>query len=288
MDLNGHAVGIILKELVRRAMVIARRQIMSFEVNGKMGYGGEMDDFFTTADTLAQESYVKSLQECFPDIGIVGEENFLVVQGSNKSDAYFTVDPIDGTKAYIRRQSHGVGSMVALVVNGIIVSAYVGDVNSREIFGYRPESSSAWRITDLEMYEKLNPDPPEVDLGELYILLRERESKYSQVSQKTINAFKSISIDGGSIGTWAARLWMGEVGALLLAPFWETPWDSSPVIGISQKLGYRFFEPNEKKSWWEEYIPVISKEKYRRKHDMLIIHKNQVRQLAKVLPVAQF
>ena len=50
--------------------------------------------------------------------------------------SYITVDPLDGTKAFIRRQSHGVGTMVAMVEEGQVVSAYVGDVNTQEIYGF--------------------------------------------------------------------------------------------------------------------------------------------------------
>jgi fructose-1,6-bisphosphatase/inositol monophosphatase family enzyme len=276
IQINEHIIGIILKELVRRAMVIARRQILSFEVSGKMGYGGEMDDFFTSADSQAQESYVRSLQECFPGIGIIGEEDSLVVFVEKGWNAYFTIDPIDGTKAYIRRQSHGVGSMIALIIDGVIEAAFIGDINSREIFGYRPGSSNVWRITDLEAYEKLDSNPPETIISGLSILLREREQKYSEVSRRTIDGFKTVLVDGGSIGTWAARLWKREVGALLLYPSWETPWDSSPVIGISKKLGYVFLRPFGFKNGWMTYEPEISREKFWRAHETLIIHKNHL------------
>lgn len=198
-------------------------------------------------------------------------------------DAYFTIDPIDGTKAYIRRQSHGIGSMVAFVSNGVVESAYIGDINSQEIFGFRPDSSSVWRITDLEVFERLEASPPSVGIGDMYLLLRERERIYSPVSRQIIDKFKSILIDGGSIGIWAARLWKGEVGGLLLNPSWETPWDSSPVIGISKKLGYVFLRPS--REGWGVYEPVVSKEKYERKHDTLIIHKNHLTQLGKHVSV---
>jgi len=54
-ELNGHAVGIILKELVRRAMTIIRNERQVFEATAKMGHSGNMDDVFTSADTNAQD-----------------------------------------------------------------------------------------------------------------------------------------------------------------------------------------------------------------------------------------
>ncbi|MBI2439580.1 MAG: hypothetical protein HYV45_03220 [Candidatus Moranbacteria bacterium] len=273
--INGHAIGIILRDLVKRAIIVARRHAANPQVCAKMGYDGAMDDVFTNADREAQAVYLKSLRECLPDAGIVGEEDGVSV-GSDT--VYFTVDPLDGTKAYIRRQSHGIGTMVALVVKEEIISAYVGDVSTREIFGYRPGSDNVWRLgVDPEYHEKLKGEAE--SLSKKYILLREREQTYAPLSQKTINSFKSVLIDNGSIGTWAARLWKREVAGLLLPPSWETPWDSTPVVGISQKLGYVFLRPVNNE--WEEFSPLITRKKYYRSHDVLVIHKEN---LAEIFP----
>src|SRR5262245_48489754 len=126
-ELNGHAVGIILKELVRRAMTTIRNERQVFEATAKQGHSGGMDDVFTSADTKAQEVYVKSLRECFPDYAIVAEEGDVEpLAGTPRPGAFFTVDPLDGTKAFIRRQSHGVGTMVALVEQGQVDRKGVG------------------------------------------------------------------------------------------------------------------------------------------------------------------
>jgi len=65
----------------------------------------------------------------------------------------------------------------------------------------------------------------------------------------------------------------------MLQPGWETPWDSTPVIGITLKLGYVFMRPEKDKKGnptWKEYKPNIIKEKEWRAHDTLIIHKNNL------------
>jgi fructose-1,6-bisphosphatase/inositol monophosphatase family enzyme len=130
--LNGHAAGIILKKLVRRAIAAIRAERFRFEVSGKSGYDGSDGDLVTSADRKAQEVYPRGLNECFPGIGIVAEEDDVFVPCTLPgTDAYFTLDPLDGTKAFARRQSHGVGTMIALVVDGAVASAFVGDVMSR-------------------------------------------------------------------------------------------------------------------------------------------------------------
>lgn len=93
---------------------------------------------------------------------------------------------------------------------------------------------------------------------------------YSIPSQELIGRFKKREIQGGSVGIWMARLWKREVGAALLPANTETPWDSAPVIGISQKLGYGFYRFQDAK--WERYEPIFSKTVYRRDHDLLVVH----------------
>jgi fructose-1,6-bisphosphatase/inositol monophosphatase family enzyme len=266
--INGHAVGRILKEAVRRSMV-----------GIKEGYSGEMNDVLTSADTLAQEIYLRTLRECFPDCGIIAEEDSLSILPKNGATAYFTVDPLDGTKAFVRRQSHGVGTMVALVDNGVVLSAYIGDINTQEVYGYRPGSKRVYRITHLDTFEELLHTSPFIP-RKGYTLLREALHTHSPLAQEFIlERSGDHLIDGGSIGIWLARLWKREVGAVILPPSFETPWDSTPVVGISEKLGYQFFRPSSCGTKWELYIPTLCREKYKRDHETLIVHRKDVEAL---------
>ncbi len=117
---NGPAVGIVLKELVRRAIKTIRSERQAFEVMQKAGYGGDMTDVFTTADSKAQDVYLRSISECFPTFSVIAEEGALSKAQPDATN-YFTIDPLDGTKAFIRRQSHGVGTMIAMVEDDRIV-----------------------------------------------------------------------------------------------------------------------------------------------------------------------
>ena len=49
-DLNGHAVGIVMKEMVRRAIAELRRQRTIFEAKVKVNEHKTGDDFVTSAD----------------------------------------------------------------------------------------------------------------------------------------------------------------------------------------------------------------------------------------------
>jgi fructose-1,6-bisphosphatase/inositol monophosphatase family enzyme len=273
--LNGHSVGRILKEAVRRAATVIRAQRVSFETHVKEGYGGSMNDVFTSADKAAQEVYLRTFVECFPGCGIIGEEDSLSIEPVAPITAYFTVDPIDGTRAFIRRQSHGISTMVALVDGGEVISAYIGDVSSDEVYGYRPGSDRVHRITSLDSFETLNHEPPPTrDIRRVNGLLRDPPDQYSATTQKLIARFSDYEIMGSSLGTWSARQWKREVGALLLRPGFETPWDSTPIIGISKKLGYVWLRPQGED--WVVYEPELPRKTYRRDHDALVIHSAYV------------
>lgn len=267
--INGHSVGRILKEAVRRAASVIRSERLSFEAHAKRGYSGGMDDVFTSADKAAQEVYLRTITECFPRCGVIAEEEQLTLAATAPITAYFTLDPLDGTKAFVRRQSHGIATMVALVDHGKVLSAYIGDISSDEVYGYRPGSDKVHRITRLDTFETLVPPEPK-PLGQMHGLLRDPLTAYSPEAQALAGRFRSYEVMGSSIGTWAARLWKGEVGALLLPVGFDTPWDSTPVIGISRKLGFAFLRCEG--GIWTSFQPNLPRTIARRDHDMLVIH----------------
>lgn len=280
-ELTEHSVGIVIKEIIRRAMVVARSHLISFQVNSKVGYDGISEDFFTNADREAQALIVRLLKENFPDYGVIGEEGSEYYMPEN-AKGYFTIDPIDGTKAFIRRQSHGVAVMIAMVrylspMFTEIVSVYIGDVNTLEIYGYRPGSNKVHRISEFEVSEVL-PASRKESLFEGYALLRDPVGKFSseKLVAKTVGRFKNYLIDGSSIGTWFTRLWKGEVAALLIPPGSETPWDSTPCIGISNKLKYRFLKPSADGASWEGCIMDPPRTIVRRDYDMLVVHRDHI------------
>jgi fructose-1,6-bisphosphatase/inositol monophosphatase family enzyme len=274
-DLNGHAVGIILKEVVRRAVAAIRAERITFEVQGKVGYGGA-DDMVTSADKRAQQIYLRTLREAFPTFGIVAEEDELRIPCVDPSlDAYFTIDPVDGTKALVRRQSHGIGSMIALVVGDTVVSAWVADVMTQEVYGFRPDSTNVHRISEMNIAERLEL-PPARPLEKSFLLLHDPLSSYSPYIRRLAEeVVAGYDVMGGSVGTWLARLWKGEVTMAALPLSHETPWDSTPIVAITQRLGYRILEvgrdgrPREVR--WSPPRKVAKREA-----DLLIVHPGQV------------
>jgi fructose-1,6-bisphosphatase/inositol monophosphatase family enzyme len=231
-------VGLAMKEMVRRAIKVIRNQRFVFDARRKDHLDETMEDLVTTADHEAQEVYLRSIGKCFPDYGVIAEEDELRVPCRIPNrELHFMVDPLDGTKAFARRQSAGVGTMIALVDGRDVLAAYVGDIMTQEIYGYRPESSRVYRLSEFEVAERLITEPN--PLRNSYVLLRQQPKELSEPVASIVDRFKGVDVEGGSIGISYARLWKQECDALLVGPHFTTPWDSAPIIGISKKLGYK-------------------------------------------------
>lgn len=284
-NVNPHILGIVMKEVVRRAITVIRAERFVFEAKAKTGYGGNLDDMVTSADRKAQEVYVGMLKECFPLCGIIAEEKGLKVPcripGAN---LLFTVDPLDGTKAYVRKQSHGIGTMISLVSDGNVIAAYVGDVMTQEIYGFRPGSKKVHRISEFDHSEQLRIDAKR-KLSQQYILLRTAPEKHSCLIQRLISGdpkhrvFQDLDVTGGSIGASMARLWKGEVGAAVLNPGWETPWDMCPIVGISLHMDFVFLRATNQGKL-AKFVPKFSIEVKKSQHDVLIVHKSRMKEIA--------
>lgn len=277
-------VGEFVRSLVREAVIIIRDECHQPVCETKMSYNGVPDDVVTSGDKFAQALYERELKRKFPNFGLIGEENGLRVPCSIKDhDVYFTIDPLDGTKAYKRGQSHGVGTMIALVFDGEVIIAYIGDINTGEIFGFDAtidEPGLGHRIRfGIDSFLSPNLRDP---LHNQYVYTR-RNPRFEVDWVQTLLApkdfggfFRDIEVGGGSVGIAIARLWKGEIGASLLEAGNTTPWDEAPVVGISTWLGYEFYiiNPNPTKER-EIFIPrenILIKDVCKNPHSCLIVH----------------
>jgi fructose-1,6-bisphosphatase/inositol monophosphatase family enzyme len=234
-DFDRQAVARDMRTAVGGAIHILRKFVLNFDAEKKeVVY--KSSDVLTNADLAAQANYVSYLQNKWPEFGIIAEEEGLRKEGH----PYFTIDPLDGTKAFVRRSSQGIGTMISLVDGNDIIAAYVGDVMTGEIYGFGPDDLPVRRTTyggstDLV----IDPDRP---LAEQYAVLRDRPSDYHPIVQKMVSRetplVKNIEVLGGSIGLTYAKLWKGEVGMVAIKSAYDTPWDSNPIYGINRALGF--------------------------------------------------
>jgi len=282
-QLNGHSVGTLMKEAVRRAIVAIRGQRFTFEATAKSIRADGGLDFVTTADHAAQAVFVELLREWFPSFGIVAEEDALAVPCTHPShDLWFTVDPLDGTQAFIRRQSHGIGTMIALVCDGVVQAACVGDVMTQEVYATRPGASHAHRISEFGFAERLAVDG-ERPLATQWLLLRDRIHRYSELvhalADEQEGLFASVETSAGSIGIAMARLWKGEVGAMVLGPIpLATPWDLYPIVALCDRMGFVFRAINQDLTL-TPWVPRIAASGCPIPHETLVVHESRLPEL---------
>jgi fructose-1,6-bisphosphatase/inositol monophosphatase family enzyme len=280
--LNPFSVGTLMKEAVRRAIVAIRAQRFTFEARSKEN-NERGPDFVTTADHAAQRVLVTLLRNWFPDYGIVAEEENLRVPCTHpRHDLWFTVDPLDGTRAFMRRQSHGIGTMVSLVCDGEVIGACVGDVMTSEIYAARAEDDSVHRISEFGIAEPLVIDPARA-LGEQWVLVGEHGHPRSELLIAMVGGaeplFSGIETTTGSIGIGIARLWKSEVGGAVFGPFRRgSPWDLYPIVGISRRLGFRFFALPQHGPL-APWSPVIDHQGTPVPDEVLVIHESRVAEL---------
>lgn len=284
LNLNGYAIGDIMKEVIRRLILIIQKNRFKFEIETKMGYSGEMDDLRTTGDIEANKAAIRKLQKSLPYFGIISEETGVIPCTNLFQEIYFTIDPLDGTRAYFRRQSDGFGPMIALVKEGEVLAAYIGDAMTNEIYGYHPGSDSVHRISDFNQGESLRASH-KTSLQGNYILLRDNPYDLSHTAQimfgekRSERLFGGININGGSIGLSLAKLWKGEFCAAIIRPTITTPWDICPIIGICEKLGYVFLEIINKRNTFQEIKIIPPLRVIQFKKEILIIHKSNIEEL---------
>jgi fructose-1,6-bisphosphatase/inositol monophosphatase family enzyme len=284
---NLESIGRKMVKMIKRAIVIIQNETHRMIVEDKIGYSGLKDDIVTSGDKKAQAMYYAEIRKVFPTFGIIAEEGGLKVlctNGYNK--VHFTIDPLCGTKAYRRKQSYGVATMITLICDRIIVAAVVGDINTGEIYYF----------ADVDIEGEVNHErfgkttllvPSQRPLREQYVSLRTAPDTQAHVVTEMIRRpingglFKNLDVGGGSIGLFFARLWKGEIGGIIVEPGPVTPWDAAPIIGISHRLGFCYFRIDHEANTLTEFSPLQQDVIYTRPNSELIIHSSRVNELRK-------
>ncbi len=273
------AINRTLNTIVRQVIHHIRRNRFSFKVWQKVGHDGEKD-IVTSVDKSAQKMYICYLQAHFPTYGILAEEDIHPQASIDAQHPYFSIDPIDGTNAFVRQESHGIGTMLALSQGDEIVAAYVGDVLTEDVYGFYTDFSSVrWYHDYGTPCKKLVIDSQRL-LASQRLLCDESPEEGSVIARlmaKKIEKgglFQKHEIGSGGIGLAMARLWKGNVGGVLISPGYDTPWDMNPVVGILKRMGFRFIRLMRDDSISEE--PTVSRTEVKyRAYELLVIHTSR-------------
>lgn len=245
---------------MRFAMKYIRKKRTNFTSTKKGVSSSGGIDYVTDVDIAMQEFYVKAFQELFPGIGFIGEEESLFIESTGVEGVTFTIDPLDGTNAFVRGQSHGISTMIGILVDGELAGGYVGDVMTGEIYAAELGIDGV-RHYDADGTHQSLESAAHSPLINQYLLCRHPPERSGEVADalvaynKSNRLFGDLLIDTGSIGLHFARLWKGEVGGFLIEPSTTTPWDHTPCYAISKRLGIAQIGLDSV-LWPTEYAPV--------------------------------
>jgi len=284
IETNGNVLGTILKEIIRRMIIIIREERFKFKVEIKIGYSGKLDDIRTTGDIRSDEAARRKIAKCLSEFGIISEETGTIIGKFKIGDLTITIDSLDGTNAYKRLQSDGFGPMISIIHQGKVIAAYVGDAMTFEIYGYHPDSGSVHRIVDFNYGISLR-NSFQKSLADSWIQLRDNPFDLSEFvrtmvgDKKSSRLFGGMNIGGGSIGLTMAKLWKGEVSAAVLKTSYWTPWDMAPVIGICRKLNYHFVEINDKDKSLKVIDIPVPLEVIHDKKEIIVVHTTNIPEL---------
>lgn len=262
------------------AVNIIRRESHEIIAHDKPAYPGKESDYYTNGDIEAQRMYVERIEQFFPGYGVIGEEEGLNIPCTlTDKNAFFIIDPLDGTKAYKGGQSHGVGTMIALVEDNEVVAACVGNANTGELTFFTrffPRHVIRQRFhKDIEIF-----GGPKRELRDAYILLDKAPWDLPEKMQKIVRKpkdgglFKDIRMMGGSIGTTMACLWHGEVEAVVCEPA-LAPWDHAAIQGINESLGLVYIRLNPESNQLERYVPTVFTAVRAKPHGMEIVTRRE-------------
>lgn len=313
LEFMGPLIGRTMQECARRVIDAFPIHRLNNEFEIKRVKDNGSPDWVGKADKLAQAMYEKLLVEDWVQtfgFGLIGEENDLRIECTIPGvNIYFTCDPYDGTGAMERNQSHGIGTMCALVCNGRVVAAIIGDTHSQEIYYYRPGSPKTHRI----MMRSQTAEELVIDtnrpLAEQALLLRSMAYERSELIQLMVmnsergrlkrlmaatikrtplmqsevirsrvdrsSLFKKALVANGSIGISMAMLCKGEVGGAVMALGNSTPWDTSPVIGLSLRLGFDFYYVIPTTRQLVRYEPTPPTDTVDEPHEIFVCHSSR-------------
>lgn len=192
-------------------------------------------DFVTIADQQS-EAWLTSQLLALQLGKVIGEEATSIKLSTRENipcGYCWTVDPLDGTKNFVRGQP-GFCSMVALLWNGKPVEAWIWQPLNKILF-YASEEKGAFRISsDAEVRLALQRRPINVDLmrgsGNAMGLIEPKKT----VLQKRLKNLIGRKFHG-SAGIQACLIASGKEDFLFHGN--STPWDHAPVDLLCREAG---------------------------------------------------
>jgi len=186
----------------------------------------------TEADTKANDIICSSLKELYPDIPIMSEENKQIDYQIRKGwEYYWCIDPIDGTKEFIKKNNEFTIN-IALIHNNIPVLGVVYAPAIDEM--YKAKKGEGAYKNNQRLPLNLNTQP------EIKLTVVTSKSHLSKNTQSYIDSLKTQTLKQISKGS-SLKLCMVAEGIADLYPRLATTmeWDTAAADSIVRESGKR-------------------------------------------------
>lgn len=224
------------------AIGLARKAEKIMRANFKMGMKKQWKEDnspLTVTDTLINKFVIESVDQSFPDHGILGEE------GSKNPDREYlwVCDPIDGTAAF----SHGYPLFVfslALVVKGVSILGVIYDpFMDRIVVGEKGKgcvlNDSPIHVVEYEKVQKGILANVETDVKFLPVMKKLNEKK-AIVTKICCASYANMLV---ATGEMTANIYE-----------WSKPWDAAAAKVIVEEAGGKFTDLDGKEQRYDRPI----------------------------------
>ena len=217
-------------DVARRISLRAGEMALEYSARGVVADHKADDSPVTPADRACEAFIVSSLREAFPDDGILGEEG---ARGESRSGRRWTVDPIDGTRDFLR----GIpvwSNLLALEADGEVVLGICNLAAQGELY-WAVKGQGAWRGDQRMRVSTIERrDRAVVCVCTINGLVRHPLASRVLEYLKTAWAVRSISgcFEAMLVVSGRAEAWI-ELEA--------SSWDLAPLQVIAEEAGARFF-----------------------------------------------
>lgn len=184
----------------------------------------------TEADIAANTYIIKELTKLAPHIPIIAEEDETL--GSNAHEVFFLVDPLDGTRSFVRGEPEFTVNIGLIVRNKPVFGAIY--CPPQEILYYGMVGIGAYKQVKSQAIEEIKVRPQPTD-GLTIVRSRSHPSKATNDYLATLNIKENIS------GSSSVKFCMVAEGAADIYPrFGRTmEWDTAAGHAILQAAGGR-------------------------------------------------
>ncbi len=242
---------------------------------------------------IAVEQLILDYFDDMPQLGVIAEEK--LSRDCTPIDGVewrLVLDPIDGSKYYLRDDGMNVCIMASLLRNRTVVASYVVNIATREVIGFGPKHPDVflWYDTDFDRSRNLSEQTWPTALVDAKVIMRYEPLAHGDTWAPLLSSwqhgsgpFDSAAILRGSIGGSFTHMWRGFAAAhTQRAQSWAQPWDNIPVDAINRKLGFvcaRFDEAGQ----LVEFEPELTFTAQRRPQSYIVIRRSLLPELRQVV-----